>query len=219
VLWSWKLPGTHFLGVLFCSFPNDLADSCGAGTGSTLVFRCRRQAAARSGTHKRLGQPKTSDLFPARHRRQPLLLLLFRSCKVDGTHGKAVVNAEKCCDRGVDAQTTWGTPVSSRLNKSLEKIVAYRAAGTANFARSQIADHLLISRSPVRSRRVAPENPSRYGAKNPKISRTKCVGPDAKALTDPFVVGTIAMLDVIAPSNAFNVATPGCGAPCGHKVR
>ena len=33
------------------------------------------------------------------------------------------------------------------------------------------------------------------------------------------LVGTIAILFVIAPSSAFNVATVGCVLPCGQSVR
>src|SRR5207245_7446123 len=36
----------------------------------------RGQAAARARTDQRLGEAEAADLFPARHRRQPLLLLL-----------------------------------------------------------------------------------------------------------------------------------------------
>lgn len=42
---------------------------------------------------------------------------------------------------------------------------------------------------------------------------------EPKALTDPLVVGTIAMFEVIVPSGAFRVETKGLLAPCGHKVR
>ncbi len=48
-----------------------------------------------------------------------------------------------------------------------------------------------------------------YGAKYPEISRIRCVGFDANALTEPLVVGTMAMFDVIAPSMAFSVDTKG----------
>ena len=44
------------------------------------------------------------------------------------------------------------------------------------------------------------------------------MGSDAYALIDPFVSGTIAMFEVMAPSKAFNVATVGCDNPCGHIV-
>ena len=40
--------------------------------------------------------------------------------------------------------------------------------------------------------------PRRYCAKYPEISMIKCVALLANALIDPFVVGTIAMFDVIA---------------------
>ena len=48
-----------------------------------------------------------------------------------------------------------------------------------------------------------------YGAKYPEISRIRWFGFDANALTEPLVVGTMAMFDVIAPSMAFNVDTKG----------
>lgn len=48
-----------------------------------------------------------------------------------------------------------------------------------------------------------------YGAKYPEISRTSCTGFDANELIKPFVVGTIAMLEVTAPSGAFSVETRG----------
>jgi hypothetical protein len=57
------------------------------------------------------------------------------------------------------------------------------------------------------------------GAKYPEISSTKCDGFDAKALTEPLVVGTNAMFDVTAPSPAFREDTVGCVPPCGHNVR
>src|SRR6266404_3459590 len=58
-----------------------------------------------------------------------------------------------------------------------------------------------------------------YGAKNPEISRTKCDACGTNALTEPFVVGTIARFEVIAPSPAFRVETNGWVAPCGQSVR
>jgi len=47
------------------------------------------------------------------------------------------------------------------------------------------------------------------GAKYPEISRIKWDACGTKALTEPLVVGTIAMLEVIAPSMAFRVETNG----------
>jgi len=35
----------------------------------------------------------------------------------------------------------------------------------------------------------------------------------------PLFAGTIAMFEVIAPSNAFNVDTNGCGLPWANNVR
>jgi hypothetical protein len=48
-----------------------------------------------------------------------------------------------------------------------------------------------------------------YGTKYPEMSMTTCVGFDPKILIDPFAAGTIARLDVIAPSPAFSVETNG----------
>jgi hypothetical protein len=45
------------------------------------------------------------------------------------------------------------------------------------------------------------------------MSNTKWLGFDVNALTEPFVVGTIAMFEVIAPSPAFKVETKGRAAP------
>ena len=42
--------------------------------------------------------------------------------------------------------------------------------------------------------------PRSYGAKKPKMSSTRCVGLAGNTLMDPVVVGTIAILLVIAPS-------------------
>ena len=61
------------------------------------------QAAARSRPDQRLGQAEAADLFPARHRRQPLLLLLLRSVEIDRAHRQAAVHAEERAERRVDA--------------------------------------------------------------------------------------------------------------------
>src|SRR5438270_11298536 len=58
-----------------------------------------------------------------------------------------------------------------------------------------------------------------YGAKYPDISKIKCTDCDPKPLIKPLVVGTIAMLEVIAPSTAFRVETRGRVVPCGQSVR
>ena len=59
--------------------------------------------AARSRAHQRLGEAEAADLFPARHRRQPLLLLLLRSVEIDRAHRQAAVHAEEGAERSVDA--------------------------------------------------------------------------------------------------------------------
>ena len=67
-------------------------------------FAVVSQAATRARPHQRLGQAEAADLFHAGHRRQPLLLLLFRPDEVDRTHRQAVVDAEEGRDRGIDAR-------------------------------------------------------------------------------------------------------------------
>src|SRR5664280_969050 len=51
------------------------------------------------------------------------------------------------------------------------------------------------------------------------MSRISCVTPDAYALVSPSKFCRIAMFDVIAPSNAFNVEASGWFWPSGHSVR
>src|SRR6266478_1126141 len=50
------------------------------------------------------------------------------------------------------------------------------------------------------------------------MSSTRCVGARGNTLTDPVVVGTIAILLVTAPSVSFSVAASGWVCPCGHMV-
>ena len=66
-------------------------------------FAVVSQAAGGAGTHQRLGEAEAADLLEARHRRQPLLLLLFRSVDVDGAHRQADVHAHERRERRVDA--------------------------------------------------------------------------------------------------------------------
>src|ERR1019366_8084042 len=58
-----------------------------------------------------------------------------------------------------------------------------------------------------------------YCPKYAEISKIRCVRLLANALIDPFVVGTIARFEVIAPSTAFSVDTVGRVCPCGHNVK
>src|SRR5712671_2155217 len=44
------------------------------------------QTTARSRTDQRLGEAEAADLFPARHLRQPFLLLLLGSIEIDRAH-------------------------------------------------------------------------------------------------------------------------------------
>src|SRR5439155_549805 len=72
--------------------------------GVALALRSRREATARPGADQRLGQAEAADLFEARHRGEPLLLLLLRSTEVDGAHREAVVHAEERRERRIDAR-------------------------------------------------------------------------------------------------------------------
>src|SRR5882672_5471298 len=60
-----------------------------------FALRRRQQAATTARAHQRLGQAEAADLLHARHRRQPLLLLLFRPAEVDRAHRQPVVDAEE----------------------------------------------------------------------------------------------------------------------------
>src|SRR5271157_1386731 len=51
------------------------------------------------------------------------------------------------------------------------------------------------------------------------MSSTSCVRLVAYASILLLMLGTIAMLEVIAPSIAFSVETTGCCSPFGHNVR
>ena len=72
--------------------------------GVALALGGRGQPSARSRTDQRLGQAEAADLFPARHRRQPFLLLLLRSVEIDRAHRQAAVHAEERAERSVDAR-------------------------------------------------------------------------------------------------------------------
>src|SRR5439155_436192 len=51
-----------------------------------FAFGGRSHSSARSRTHQRLSEAEATDLFPARHRRQPFLFLLLRSIEIDRAH-------------------------------------------------------------------------------------------------------------------------------------
>src|SRR6202012_5970418 len=73
------------------------------GPGIALALGGRGQTAARSRTDQRLGKTEAADLLPARHRRQPFLLLLLGAVEIDRAHGKAAVHAEERAERRVGA--------------------------------------------------------------------------------------------------------------------
>ena len=51
------------------------------------------------------------------------------------------------------------------------------------------------------------------------MSRISWVELEEKASMFPLLVGTMAMLEVMAPSVAFKVETVGWFSPAGHKVK
>src|SRR5271170_4160013 len=58
-----------------------------------LALSRGQHATAYTRAHQWLGQAETADLLEARHRRKPLLLLLFRSVDINGAHRQAAVHA------------------------------------------------------------------------------------------------------------------------------
>jgi hypothetical protein len=58
-----------------------------------------------------------------------------------------------------------------------------------------------------------------YGAKYPEESTINCVELEENAVMPPLIVGTIARLEVTAPSPALRVETGGCASPEGYKDR
>src|SRR5271155_5623773 len=58
-----------------------------------LALSRGQHATAYPRAHQGLGQAETADLLEARHRRKPLLLLLFRSVDINGAHRQAAVHA------------------------------------------------------------------------------------------------------------------------------
>src|SRR6185436_14799102 len=97
--------------------------------GVALALRCREQPTRRAGTDERFGEPKTADLFEARHRRQPLLLLFFRPVDVDRTHCQTDMHAEERRERRID-------PCEFHLDKSQQ---CEAPAGTAVAIQSNTA--------------------------------------------------------------------------------
>ena len=58
-----------------------------------------------------------------------------------------------------------------------------------------------------------------YGANKPDKSKMTWVDSVTYNRTDPFVVGTNAILEVRAPSPAFKVDTRGWACPCGQRLK
>src|SRR6266852_374504 len=72
--------------------------------GIAFTLGRRGETAARSRTDQWLGEAEAADLFPARHWRQPFLLLLLGSIEVDRAHREAAVHAEEGAERCVGAR-------------------------------------------------------------------------------------------------------------------
>src|ERR1700684_696744 len=53
-------------------------------------------------THQRLRETERTYLFEARHRWQPLFLLLLRTAQVDGSHRKPAVDSIEGGQRAID---------------------------------------------------------------------------------------------------------------------
>ena len=115
---------------------------------SPFAFRGRGQPAACSRTHQRLGEAEAADLFPARHRRQPLLLLLLRSVEIDRAHRQAAVHAEERAERRVDAR---------QLHRDeAEQLLASAGAAIALDSRGRRAQFLERRQQLERKRIVGP---------------------------------------------------------------
>jgi hypothetical protein len=71
--------------------------------GVAFAFGGRGHSSAGSRTHQGLGETKAADLFPSRHRGQPLLFLLLRSVEIDRAHRQAAVHTPERTERSVDA--------------------------------------------------------------------------------------------------------------------
>src|SRR5205814_5680477 len=68
-----------------------------------LALRCRGQSTGGAGTHERLSKPEAADFLQPRHRREPLLLLLFRTVDVNRAHRQTRVHTEERREKPVGA--------------------------------------------------------------------------------------------------------------------
>src|SRR5207244_5545311 len=68
-----------------------------------LALRRRGQPTGGAGTHERLSKPEAADFLQSRHRREPLLLLLFRTVDVNRAHRQTGVHTEERRERRVGA--------------------------------------------------------------------------------------------------------------------
>src|SRR5207248_4954688 len=87
--------------------------------GVALALRRRGQSAGGAGTHERFSKPEAADFVQPRHRREPLLLLLFRSVDVNRAHRQTGMHAEERRERRVGAG---GLP----LNKTQQRETSTR---------------------------------------------------------------------------------------------
>ena len=106
----------------------------------------------------------------------------------------------------------------ARQARRIAAPAAHRApvVGRVAEAAARISERIVFQNRLLRERlslcppnRAVTKGRGPYGAKNPKMSRIRYVGFEAYALIRPFLVGTIARLDVMAPSIALSVAAVG----------
>src|SRR6266853_2381263 len=92
-----------------------------------VALRGGQKSARRARANKRFGQTEATDLFEARHRRQPFLFLLFRPIYIYRAHREAVVHTHEGGERWVNArdlhlnkaqqsEASAGTPVAFHAN-------------------------------------------------------------------------------------------------------
>jgi hypothetical protein len=76
--------------------------------GVAFAFRRGRETTTGPRAHQRLGQREAADLFHARHRRQPLLLLLLGAREVDGIHRETGVDTMEGTERNIGSRDLQG---------------------------------------------------------------------------------------------------------------
>ena len=94
-------------------------------------FAVVRRPATGSRADQRLGQGEAADLFHARHRRQPLLLLLLGAREVDRTHRKAGVDAVEGAERNVGSRHLHGDQADQQGASARAAVAMHAETGDA----------------------------------------------------------------------------------------